>query len=118
MRVVTWSRLIALLGVWALSGMQTLWAGDGMRELPPESLRITMLPMAKGLIEAVDLGTGELTVSHPQLYDVNLPAGTSVFRFHEQAQNGRWMPGDSVFLIADRVDGHLVIRRMVERHPD
>ena len=90
----------------------------GVRELDPTTLHYTFLPMTKGVVEAIDWRSGEITVSHERIYDVNLNPGTSEFRVADPALLERFVPGDPIYLVADRIANKLTILSLQARHPE
>lgn len=107
---------LSLLGC-MLSVNRSAWATNlGTRELDPATLDFTMMPMAKAQVEAVDWGRSEMTLSHAHIYDINLPAGTSVFHVLNSALLDQYSPGNSVYLLTERRGERLTLIRLSARH--
>lgn len=110
-------RLAGFLGIAIALLNGAAVAADGLREIPADQVRDTMLPMTRAEVVSVDPARGTVTLNHRRIEEVDLPAGENVFRLDE-APDFKLAPGERVLVIAERRDSGLAIRRIKPRYYD
>lgn len=90
----------------------------GAGELDASRIYMTMLPMSKARIEAIDWKRAEMTLSHAHLYEVNRPAGTTAFPVRDTALLDLAQVGDPVYVVVDRVGEQATLLSLTPRHPE
>lgn len=118
----SWAVMLGLVLLVVPTALATGTAGvpnaHGMVERDPATLHFTMLPMAKGMVEGIDWQRGEMTLTHEHLYDANVRPGTTIFAVRDPSLLDSVQPGDSIYLVVDRLDGRLTLLSLTARHPD
>jgi len=84
-------------------------AMGGTREAPPMSGVRAPTSMSNGEVRSVDAATGELTLRHGPLTNLDMPAMTMVFRVKDPAMLRQVKVGDKVRFVAERSGDDLVV---------
>ncbi len=87
-------------------------------ELDAAKLGITMMPMTKGVIEAINWRENEIILTHERIYDINLAPATTTFKVRDKKVLRAFQPGSSVYFMADRLRGSPIVTTVLERHSE
>ena len=79
-------------------------AGDG-KSLPAQ----TMTEMSNGEVRKVDRDARKITLRHPEIKQLDMPAMTMVFRVKDEALLDKVKPGDKVKFRAEGNSGALTL---------
>ena len=63
----------------------------------------------KGMVKKVDIESGNVTVKHEELKNLDMPAMTMVFRVNDDEQLQNLKEGQAIEFVAERVKGKLTL---------
>lgn len=69
--------------------------------------------MTEGTIKKIDKDIAQLTITHGELKNLDMPAMTMVFKVKNLSMLDQVSVGDHVSFIADSIDGKLVVTKLV-----
>src|SRR5215203_2037611 len=70
------------------------------------------LPMVSGKVEKVDAATGEITIDHGPIPNLDMDSMTMVFRAQDPAMLKAVKPRDKIRFTADRVNGQITVMKI------
>jgi Cu/Ag efflux protein CusF len=95
----------ATLIVFSLAAPGAFAAGDSAAIRLAQASPAPAIAMVDGVVKRVDKAAGKVTLSHPPLTNLGMPAMTMVFRVKDATWLDRMKNGDKVRFSADKVNG-------------
>lgn len=83
--------------------------------LTPTALPAQETVYTKGNVKAIDAGAGKVTILHEELFDLDMPALTVMFRADEETP-GNLSEGEEIEFATGRVEGRLTVVELREWH--